>query len=223
MEVQTLAYRRTDTVSARLADNRRAILNAARELVAIGGFGSAQMTEVARKAGVATGTLYRYFPSKEELCRQVFREVSAREMNVLAGIAAEDRPAIERLRDVLTTFAGRAVKGRRLAFALLAEPVDDGITEERARFRRVHAEIFAGVLEDCVNEGTIAPLNAQVAAACIAGAIPTALIGPLAPESHKLEEIGAHVVEDIVHFCLSAVGATREIHNSKIVERRISA
>ena len=81
-----MAYRRTDNVAARLADNRRAILNAARDLVAEGGFAAAQMTEVARKAGVATGTLYRYFPSKEELCRQVFREVSAREMNVLAGI-----------------------------------------------------------------------------------------------------------------------------------------
>lgn len=223
MEVHVLAYRRTDTVSARLADNRRAILNAARELIAIGGFGSAQMTEVARKAGVATGTLYRYFPSKEELCRQVFREVSSREMNVLAGIAAEDRPALERLRKVLVTFASRAVQGRRLAFALLAEPVDDGITEERGRFRRVHGEIFAGILEDCVAEGAIAPLNTKVAAACIAGAIPTALIGPLAPESHELEARGAHVVEDIVGFCLAAVGAPDMPSNNKIVERRISA
>lgn len=215
-----MAYRRTDTVSARLADNRRAILNAARELVAEGGFSAAQMTEVARKAGVATGTLYRYFPSKEDLCRQVFREVSAREMNVLASIAAEDRPALDRLRDVLTTFATRAVRGRRLAYALLAEPVDDGITEERARFRRVHGEIFSGLLEDGVAEGSLLPLNTKVAAACIAGAIPTALIGPLAPESHEMEADGDKVVEDIVHFCLSAVHATDTRKNS---ERRVSA
>lgn len=215
-----MAYRRTDTVSARLADNRRAILNAARDLVAEGGFASAQMTEVARKAGVATGTLYRYFPSKEELCRQVFREVSAREMNVLASIAAEDRPAADRLRDVLTTFATRAVRGRRLAYALLAEPVDQGLTEERARFRRVHAEIFSGILEDGVAEGRFAVANAKVAAACIAGAIPTALIGPLAPESHELEANGEKVVEDIVQFCLSAVqGASMK----QKTEQRISA
>ncbi|MDO8290010.1 MAG: TetR/AcrR family transcriptional regulator [Parvibaculum sp.] len=215
-----MAYRRTDTVSARLADNRRAILNAARDLVAQGGFAAAQMTEVARKAGVATGTLYRYFPSKEELCRQVFREVSAREMNVLAGIAAENRPALDRLHDVLTTFASRAVGGRRLAYALLAEPVDDGLTEERTRFRRVHGDIFAGLLEDAMAEGVIAPLNARVTAACISGAIPTALIGPLAPESHELEEAGAHVVDDIVQFCLAAVlGAGTKYE----VEQRISA
>jgi len=215
-----LAYRRTDSVSARLSDNRRTILNAARDLVAESGFIASQMTDVARKAGVATGTLYRYFPSKEELCRQVFREVSAREMNVLSAIAAEDRPADERLRDVLTTFATRTVNGRRLAYALLAEPVDQGLTEERGRFRRVHVDIFAGLLEDGVAEGCFTVANIKVAAACIAGAIPTALIGPLAPESHELETNGAQVVEDIVQFCLSAVlGTARQ----QEFEQRISA
>jgi AcrR family transcriptional regulator len=219
MEVHALAYRRTDSVSARLADNRRAILNAARDLVAEGGFAAAQMTEVARKAGVATGTLYRYFPSKEELCRQVFREVSAREMNVLAGIAAGDGPAITRLEEVLRTFASRAVRGRRLAYALLAEPVDVGLAEERARFRRMHGEIFAGILEDGVAAGAFPPLNTRIAAACIAGAIPTALIGPLAPESHELEKNGGSVVEDIVRFCLAGVegagiGKTTELRAS---------
>jgi AcrR family transcriptional regulator len=205
MEVHALAYRRTDNVAARLADNRRAILNAARDLVSEGGFAAAQMTEVARKAGVATGTLYRYFPSKEELCRQVFREVSAREMNVLASIAAGKASAATRLTEVLYTFAGRAVRGRRLAYALLAEPVDVGLAEERARFRRMHGDIFAGILADGVAAGEFPPLDVRIAAACIAGAIPTALIGPLAPESHELEEKGERVIEEIVRFCLAGV------------------
>mgnify|MGYP000262360395 CR=1 FL=1 len=217
-----MAYRRTDSVSARLADNRRAILNAARDLVAEGGFAAAQMTEVARKAGVATGTLYRYFPSKEKLCQQVFHEVSAREMSVLISIAAEDRPVADRLRDVLTTFATRAVRGRRLAYALLAEPVDEGLTEERGRFRRVHADIFAGLLEDGVAQGVFFVANPKVAAACIAGAIPTALIGPLAPESHELETNGKRVIEEIVQFCLSAVRYT-DAASAQTLEQRISA
>lgn len=215
-----MAYRRTDTVSARLADNRRAILNAARDLVAEGGFAAAQMTEVARKAGVATGTLYRYFPSKEELCRQVFREVSAREMNMLAGIATGSGTATSRLERVLRTFATRAVSGRRLAYALLAEPVDVGLAEERARFRRMHGEIFTGILEDGVAAGEFSPLNAKVAAACIAGAIPTALIGPLAPESHELEENGGRVVEEIMRFCLAGVEGAGD---KKLSEERASA
>ena len=54
-----MAYRQTDKVAARLVETRAGILNAARTLVAEGGFASVQMSEVARKAGVATGTLYR--------------------------------------------------------------------------------------------------------------------------------------------------------------------
>lgn len=217
-----MAYRRTDSVAARLADTRRHILNAARELVAEGGFAAAQMTEVAKKAGVATGTLYRYFPSKEELCRQVFREVSAREMNVLAGIAQGGGSAAERLESVLRTFASRAVRGRRLAFALLAEPVDVGLAEERARFRRTHGEIFAGILEDGIAAGEFPPRDVRVAAACIAGAIPTALIGPLAPESHELDEKGDKVVDEIMNFCLAGVGLLRTRPQAK-AEPRIRA
>ena len=216
-----MAYRRTDHVSARLADTRRRILNAARELVAEGGFGAAQMTEVARRAAVATGTLYRYFPSKEELCRQVFREVSAREMNLLASIAQSEAPARERLERVLRSFATRAVRGRRLAYALLAEPVDVGLAEERTRFRRTHGEIFAGILEEGVALGEIPPLDAKIAAACIAGAIPTALIGPLAPESHELDENADTVVDEIVRFCLTAVGARAATSKNDI--RRMTA
>ena len=88
-----MAYRQTENVAQRLEENRRRILKAARELVAEGGFAKAQITAVAKRAGLATGTLYRYFPSKDDLCRQVFREVSSREMNILAGIAAADHPA----------------------------------------------------------------------------------------------------------------------------------
>jgi len=218
-----LAYRKTDKVTARLADTRRSILDAARDLVSERGFAAVQMTEVAKKAGVATGTLYRYFSSKEALCRQVFREVSAREMGMLAEIASGDEPAGKRLVQVLRTFAGRAVRGRRLAYALLAEPLDVNLAEERAFFRRTHAEIFARILEDGIDSGELPLIDVRIAAACIAGAIPTALIGPLAPESHELESNPDRTVEQIVNFCLAGVGIARAGGKQKNMERRTTA
>lgn len=202
-----MAYRQTEQVAQRLADNRRRILTAARELVSEGGFAKAQITAVAKKAGLATGTLYRYFPSKDDLCRQVFREVSSREMNLLAGVAASSRPALERFEIVLRSFSGRALKGSRLAYALLAEPVDVALAEERSRFRRTHAAIFARILEDAIEEGAIAPCDTRLTAACIAGAIPTALVGPLAPDTEGLDTDA--VVDSIVRFCFGAVGVAR--------------
>ncbi len=218
-----MAYRKTDKVTARLADTRRSILDAARGLVAEGGFAAVQMTEVAKKAGVATGTLYRYFSSKEALCRQVFREVSAREMGMLAEIASSDEPASERLVKVLRTFAGRAVRGRRLAYALLAEPLDVNLAEERAFFRRTHADIFARIIEDGIDDGELRRIDVRIAAACIAGAIPTALIGPLAPESHELDSNPDRTVEEIVNFCLAGAGVARASGKTRIKERRTTA
>lgn len=218
-----MAYRKTDKVAARLADTRRSILDAARALVAEGGFAAVQMTEVAKKAGVATGTLYRYFSSKEALCREVFREVSVREMDMLATIASSDDAASERLVKVLRTFAGRAVRGRRLSYALLAEPLDVNLAEERSFFRRTHAEIFVRILEDGIENGELPQIDVRIAAACIAGAIPTALIGPLAPESHELDNNPDRVVEEIVKFCLAGAGVSLPEGKINNKERRKTA
>ena len=49
------------------AQSRRRIIDAAREVFFRDGFMEANLDEVAKKAGVAKGTLYRYFDSKAEL------------------------------------------------------------------------------------------------------------------------------------------------------------
>jgi len=54
------------------SDTREALLNAAAELLAEGGLGEATTQKVARRAGVAEGTIYRHFPSKEAVLEAVF-------------------------------------------------------------------------------------------------------------------------------------------------------
>src|ERR687883_441125 len=60
----------TDAQRAR----RRRILAAAAELATEGGFDAVQMREVAERADVALGTLYRYFPSKIHLLVNVLAD-----------------------------------------------------------------------------------------------------------------------------------------------------
>lgn len=67
-----MAYRKTEHVEARLADKRKRILAAtARALVGEGGWPEAQVSHVAAAAGLATGTVYRCFPSKADLFVEV--------------------------------------------------------------------------------------------------------------------------------------------------------
>src|SRR5215212_8583290 len=57
------------------SDKREAILAAALRLIARLGLHAAPMSAVAREAGVAAGTLYLYFPSKEAMINALYLEL----------------------------------------------------------------------------------------------------------------------------------------------------
>jgi AcrR family transcriptional regulator len=62
-----MAYRRTENVLRRLSARHDAIVEAARDTAMAGGMAAIQIAPVAERAGVAAGTVYRYFPGKIEL------------------------------------------------------------------------------------------------------------------------------------------------------------
>jgi AcrR family transcriptional regulator len=57
---------------------RERLLEAARELIEEGGYGSASVAAIADRAGVASGTVYRHFASKADLFLEVFRTGAGR-------------------------------------------------------------------------------------------------------------------------------------------------
>lgn len=106
-------------------NRRAAILRAAAELLEEREYERIQMRDVAESAGVALGTLYRYFPSKEQLFVQVLRDWGAGLGERTRRPAASARTDAERLTQVLRT-ALRAFERRpnffRLMVALQAVP-----------------------------------------------------------------------------------------------------
>ena len=116
--------------------------------------------------------------------------------------------ASQRLAAAVETFARRALRGRRLAWALLAEPVDPAVEAERLAFRRAYAADFARVLRDGVAAGELAPQNVELTAAALVGALGEALVGPLSPVEDDVDADA--LVADLVTFCLRSV--TEETH-----------
>jgi AcrR family transcriptional regulator len=57
-----MAYRRTENVIRRLNARHDAIATAARDAASVGGMAAIQIAPIASRAGVAAGTVYRYFP-----------------------------------------------------------------------------------------------------------------------------------------------------------------
>lgn len=177
-----MAYRQTAAVEARLLDNRTRILQSARTLVSEGGWQEAQVANVAATAGIATGTVYRYFPSKAELFAEVLSRVSQREVDVLTDIGLSGAGAHERLHSMVTTFVRRAMRNPRLAYALIAEPCDKAIDEMRLKYRAAISEVVRAVIEDGQRcQSMRGDVRADVAATMIVGGFMEGLIGPLSP------------------------------------------
>jgi len=200
-----MAYRRTERIEARLADNRARILHAARTLVAEHGFRGTQVALVASLADVAVGTVYRYFPSKADLFAEIVRTVSQREVDVLREIADSDGTASERLGAAVRAFASRALRGRRLAYAVIAEPVDPEVDDVRLEYRRIHCSTFERIVREGIDEGQFPAQDVAASAACLVGAFIEGLVGPLAMESADRHGDGAKLIDAIERFALRAV------------------
>ena len=197
-----MAYRRTERTEARLAEARERIVSAALAQVAEGGYASASVQAVAARAGVATGSVYRHFPSKAELFGEVFRRQARQELGVLEEIATHDSPALERLAEATEALARRALASPTLAYAQIAEPVEQEVEAERLVLRRGYRDAFARILADGIERGELEPHDTQTYGAAILGAISEALVSPLGARHHS-----EALVASLVQFVTGRVSA----------------
>ncbi|MGC4012056.1 MAG: TetR family transcriptional regulator [Pseudomonas sp.] len=208
-----MAYRQTQARLQKDGEQRERILALALARVADGGFAALTMQVLADDAGIATGSLYRYFSGKGELAAEVFARASQREVDALGALLKAPGSASERLDRGLHQFAARAWGSRQLAFALIAEPVDPEVDEQRLIYREAYAALFVTLLEQGIAAGEFQPQPVQLTAACLVGAIAEALIGPLSPPARAARDAGhsnvslEDVSDALVNFCLRAVGA----------------
>jgi AcrR family transcriptional regulator len=215
-------YRPTARTEARRAEIRERIVRAAWDLIAHGGYAEARVAAVAERAKVATGTVYRHFPSKAELFAEVFRRASQREVDAMAeATRADGRSAAERAAGAAETWARRALRGRRLAYALLAEPVDPLVEAERLAFRRAYRDVLAAVIADGVATGELPDQDPDVTAAALVGALGEALVGPLSPTAGRADPDA--LTAGIVSFWLRALGAGAPHPTSRKEPIRVNA
>ena len=143
----------------------------------------AQVAAVAARAGVATGTVYRHFPSKADLLRRGLpARLPARGRRGRAAAAVADR-----LRRALRSPPSRPSPAARcaaaaLAWALLAEPVDPAVEAERLVFRRgLRARLRRGRSPKGSPRGELPDQDASSSPRRSSARIGEALVGPLSP------------------------------------------
>jgi len=180
-------------------------VSAARELLEEGGYAAASVQAVADRAGVSAGALYRHFSSKAEMFVEVFRDAAARDLAAVDEAAAAGG-CVERLEAAVAAHAKRALRRRRLAWALLYEPVDPLLDVERLVYRRKYCRHMAGLLRQAIAAGELPEQDVELSAAGVVGAIAESLVGPLSPVAGRVSA-EADVVATLVRFCRRSVGA----------------
>src|SRR5712675_1512276 len=200
-----MVYRRTHQVVKRLAARRGAILAAARDAAAEGGMAAVQIAPVAVRANVAAGTVYRYFPSKADLISELIADVSRDELAAIRR-AADAAPGPSSALAAVTTVAVHVLQQRKLAWGILAEPVDVDVTASRLASRREISGEIAARIDAAVRAGHLPAQDTSLAATALLGALHESLVGPLAPDN--LDDPGKmrDAVQTVTLLALRAVG-----------------
>src|SRR5215468_5659920 len=92
--------------AARAAERRAAIVDAAMEEFIARGFAATRLDDIAKRAGVAKGTIYLHFKDKESMFEELVRTVI---VPVVAKLATLPPPAGS-VRDLIEAFAGNFLK-----------------------------------------------------------------------------------------------------------------
>jgi AcrR family transcriptional regulator len=201
-----MAYRRTEKVARRLAARHDAIIAAARALAAERGMAAVQIVPVAQRAGIAAGTVYRYFPSKTEMVAALVTAVSEREVAAMRRAAGAAPGPLSALAAAIATFVARALAQRRLAWAVLAEPADPEIGNTRMSYRRALVAEVTARLSAAITAGHLPEQDAALTAAALVGALVEGLVGPLAPDLPDDPVKAREAAQTLTLLALRAVG-----------------
>jgi len=132
------------------AARRRRVVEAAIELAREGGYDAVQMRDVATRAGVALGTIYRYFSSKDHLLAAAFVDWAADLEARLMQRPAKGASSADRVADILLR-ATRAVYREPELFAALVTAMpsaDPGVAECQRGVNEVFARMVTAVIGD---------------------------------------------------------------------------
>jgi AcrR family transcriptional regulator len=191
--------------TARGDGTRARLVHAAREVLERGGYAGASVLAIARRAGVSAGALYRHFPSKAELFVEVLRAAGEGELAEMNAAASQAETFMGRLEAVVATYARRALRNRRLAWALVYEPVDPLVDAERLAYRRSYCRGMAALLRQGIAAGELPNENPDLTAAALVGVISETLVGPLSPIADDTAS-EAEIVASLLRFCRRSVG-----------------
>lgn len=154
-------------VTARGEATRRKLLEAAELEFGERGFHAASISSITGRAGVAQGTFYLYFPSKEEILRELVRYMGRKLRRSLSEATQGGRGRLEIERLGLRAFVDFSLEHENLyRIVMQSQFVDEGIYRE---YYRTLAAGYSAALEHAQEKGEIRSGDAEAQAWALMG------------------------------------------------------
>ena len=168
------ARRSPSAASSAPPPKRDLILRAATDVFADRGFFNAQVADVARAAGIAAGTVYLYFRSKDDLLVSIFERTMRDGLDEGRSAVAAIADPIERLRRLARLHLARLGRDRNLAIVFQVELRQS--TKFMERFSATLVRDYLGLIRSAFTDGQTAgvfrsTINPTVAAKMFFGAL----------------------------------------------------
>jgi TetR/AcrR family transcriptional regulator, fatty acid metabolism regulator protein len=185
------------------ADKRDVILTAATQVFARRGYFQSQVADVARAAGVAAGTVYLYFRSKDDLLVSIFERTMKEWLAEGRAAIAEAADPRERLRRIARLHLDRMGRDRDLAIVFQVELRQS--TKFMERFSSTYLRDYLGIMRDTIAEGQASGafrdgFNPTIAAKALFGALDEmATNWILSPRRYSLAAQSDEVVDLFLH------------------------
>jgi len=197
----------------RVGNKRERIIQAAAKFFGEKGYHNTTTAEIAEAAGVAAGTIYIYFSSKEELVVAVFEEFLGRNMSRLQeGIAAASSPD-DKIRTMMS-----------LGFKLMEENPDSAriflsqlrqstmmIKMVAKQSSRAYRDIIEAILREGIDQGVFRPMDTGAAATMLFGAYQNVVLDWVADDcSYPLGDMADATSNFILRGVLADDGGTQQ-------------
>lgn len=190
----------------------RAILAAARRVFTEAGYHGATMKAIAAATGVATGTLYLYFPSKEAVFLALIEQLEALVLQAIVRARAGAHGTLQKLAASIPAAVDVFARNRDLARIVLVSAPGAGPAFE-ARLNAIHdafAEFVRRELEEAIQFGLVRPLRTEVAARAWVGTFYEVIMAWLrcpaeAPAGSPEALLSA--IPALVEYNMAAIGA----------------
>jgi len=187
---------------------RRAILSAARKLFLKNNYSSTSISDIAAEAGIAKGTIYLYFKSKDEIFCNIMREFSSSGHDRMRKVLASNASEIDKI---------RAFIREKMSFCISNQDMFCLILSERTIIKRMQYEdiqtglkmmheaektFLRDIIESGQKTGRIKKLNSEIGALIIIGTLNSVIFNWMTDRQKVSPKKYIHEVEKILSEAL---------------------